>query len=40
MTELQRDPFYRINRLLGYVIASAAIAMLVYAVSNTIGLPS
>jgi hypothetical protein len=36
MTELQRDPLGPLNRLLGYVIAIAAIAMLLYAVSNTI----
>jgi hypothetical protein len=39
MTELQRDPLGPLNRLLGYVIAIAAIAMLLYAVSNTIRLP-
>jgi len=40
MTEIQRDPLGPISSFLGYVIAIAAIAMLVYAVSDTIHLPS
>jgi hypothetical protein len=32
MTELPHDPFGRLNRLLGYVIAIVAIAMLVNAI--------
>jgi hypothetical protein len=32
MTELPHDPFGRLNRLLGYVIAIVAIAMLVHAI--------
>jgi len=39
MTELQRDPHGPLNRLVDYVIAIAAIAMLLYAVSNMIRLP-
>ena len=39
MTELPRDPFGPLGSLLGYVIAIAAIAMLVYTVSPAIRLP-